>query len=87
MALGDTFSDNGDGTDLRELEHFQSAFEYGALTGEVDYGVDLWEFLSGVSEILVHGDKDLLGVPVEFLEVVTGEGVNHGGHARLRAAS
>ena len=74
VALRDTFSDDGDRFDLRELKNLLCARVDGTRRGKVDDDIDIGVLLDGLREGGVDGQQRLLRAPVELLDVVTAEG-------------
>ena len=84
VVLRDALRDDGDGSDLGELETLQSGVVSGPETGEADHDISLREGGHGVGHVLVDGHEHLLVSPVEVLLAVAGRhGVDHAGHAGL----
>lgn len=79
MPLRNTLGDQSDRLDLRELEGIEGAGVHTSGTGEVDEHVDLGVLSNGLLERSVDRKESLLGSPVELLDVVTTEWVDHGG--------
>lgn len=77
MALRDTLSDESNGLDLLVLQALQSTRVNGSRAGEVDDDVDVRVLRDGLLQAGVDGEESLLGTPVEFLDVVATEGVDH----------
>lgn len=87
MSLGDTFGDQSDGLDLGESENVEGRRVDGSTRGEVDDDVGIGVLLDGILDRGVDGEKSLLGTPVELLDVVTAEWVDHGGDGWSLAAA
>jgi hypothetical protein len=64
-------------TDLRVLESIESRRVDGSLRREVDEDVGVGVLLGGLGEGGVDGEEGLLCAPVELLDVVSAEGVDH----------
>ena len=52
----------------------------GSGRGEVDADIGIGALLYGIGHRGEDGEKSFLGSPVELLNVVTSEGVNHGSY-------
>jgi hypothetical protein len=68
MAFGDTLGDDGNSTELRELESLERRLEDGAGRGKVDEHVGFRVLLGGFVDRLVDGKEDFLDTPVELLD-------------------
>lgn len=79
MALRNTLSNKRERLDLRELQALQGARIHTARAGKVDHDIDIGVLRARLLEAGVHGQQRLLRSPVEFLDVVPAEGVDHGG--------
>jgi hypothetical protein len=64
-------------TDLRVLESIESRRVDGSLRREVDEDVGVGVLFGGLGEGGVDGEEGLLCAPVELLDVVSAEGVDH----------
>lgn len=82
MTFGDTLGDEGDGLDLRELEGLEGRLVDGAGRGKVDNNVGIGALLDSLGHRGEDGEESFLGSPVELLDVVSSEGVDHGGDRR-----
>jgi len=80
VTFGDTFSDESDSLDLREFESFESRLVNGSGRGEVDADVGIRALLYGIGHRGEDGEEGFLSSPVELLNVVTSEGVDHGSY-------
>jgi hypothetical protein len=78
VALGHTLSNQGKSLDLGELEALKSARVHTTRAGKVDNNVDIGVLGDGLLERGVDGQEGLFGSPVELLDVVATEGVDHG---------
>lgn len=79
VSLRNTFGNESKALDLREFEDLESARVHATGAGEVDDDVDVTVLLHGLLDCGVHGEERLACAPVELLDVMTAEGVNHGG--------
>lgn len=82
VALRDALGNEGDGLDLRELERLERRLVDRARRRKVDDDVGVGALGDGLLHRLEHGEERLLGAPVELLDVVPAEGVDHGGDRR-----
>lgn len=82
VTLGHTLSDDTDRLDLRVTEDVERGGVHGSRRTEVDNDIDVWVFLNSLADGGVDWEKSLLGAPVELLDVVSTEGVNHGSDGR-----
>ena len=78
MPLGNTLGDEGDGLDLREPQDVQGRSVDRSAGRKVDDDVGVLVLLDGLFDRGVDGQEGLLGTPVELLNVVSSEGVDHG---------
>ena len=79
MALRDTLSDQSKSLDLGELEALKRARVHTARAGEVDNNINIGVLGDSLLEGRVDGKEGHLSSPVELLDVVSTEGVDHGG--------
>lgn len=79
VSLGDTFGNDTDSLDLGEGQDVEGRGVNGSGRREVDDNVDVRVLFDGLGDGRVDREKGLLGTPVEFLNVVTTEGVDHSG--------
>jgi hypothetical protein len=77
MSLGHTLGDESETLDLREAKHIQGRGVDRAGGGKIDDTVDLGVLLHGFLDRGVDGKESLFGAPVEFLDVVAAEGIDH----------
>jgi len=80
VTFRDTLSDKSDSLNLREFKSFESRLVNGSGRGEVDADVGIRALLYGIGHRGEDGEEGFLGSPVELLNVVTSEGVDHGGY-------
>jgi hypothetical protein len=66
--------------DLRELQALQRAGVDATRAGKVDDNIDIRVLRHSLLQAGVNGEKSLFRSPVELLDVVATEGVNHGGN-------
>ena len=86
VTLGNTLSDQSNGTNAaglgrvvgKLLQDLHGRAEDGTGRSEVDDDINVGVLANSLSDGGVHGQEGLLGSPVEFLDVVSTEGVNHG---------
>lgn len=78
VTFRDTLSDESNSFNLRELEALEGARVHTTAGSEVDDNIDLRVFGSSLLDAGVDGKESFLGTPVELLDVVTAEGVDHG---------
>src|SRR5258708_32170118 len=79
MALWNTLRNNGNGLDLGVGENFECTRIDRARRGEVDHNINVGMLLHSLIHGRIHGKEGLLGTPVELLNVVTTERMNHSG--------
>lgn len=77
MSLGNTLGDDTDGLDLRVGKNVEGGSVDGSGRREVDDDIDIGVLLDGLTDRSVDREQSLLGAPVELLDVVTAEGVDH----------
>ena len=82
MALRNTLSDESNGLDLLMLQALKSTRVDGSRAGKVDDDIDIRVLGHGLLQAGVDGEEGLLGTPVELLDVVATEGIDHGGDGR-----
>lgn len=82
VPLRNTLSNDTDGLDLREREDLEGRSVDGSRRSEVDNDVNVRVLLDSLTDGSVDGKESFLGTPVEFLNVVTTEGVNHSSDRR-----
>jgi hypothetical protein len=82
MTLGNTLSDESNGLDLRVLKALEGARVYTTAGSKVDDNIDVRVLGSSILDAGVDRKESLLGSPIELLDVVTTEGVNHGSDGR-----
>lgn len=87
MTLGNTFGDEGEGLDLREFKALEGARVDTSGAGKVDNDINFRVLGASLLEGGVNREKSLLGSPVELLDVVSAEGVDHGGDGGCRASA
>jgi len=87
MSLRHTLGDESEAFDLREAEDIQGRGVDRARGGKIDDTVDLGVLLHGVLDRSVDGKESLIGAPVEFLDVVAAEGIDHRRDGRILTAA
>lgn len=81
VALRNTLRNERDRLELREPQTVKSRRIDRARRGKVHYDVHFGVLLHGLLGARVYGEKRLLRSPVELLDVMTAEGVDHSSHA------
>jgi hypothetical protein len=79
-ALKDTLSDESDNFDLLMLQALEGTRVDRSRAGEVEDDVDIRVLGNGLLQAGVDEEESLLGSPVEFMDVMVTEGVDHGGN-------
>ncbi len=79
VALRDTLSNQSERLDLGELEALKRARVHTTRAGEVDDNINIGVLGDSLLEGRVDREEGLLGSPVELLDVVSTEGVDHRG--------
>ena len=87
VSLRDTLSNYTDRLDLGIGEDVESSGVDRSGRSKVDNNVDVRVLLDRLSDRGVHRQEGLLGAPVELLDVVATEGVDHGSDRRGFAAA
>ena len=87
VAFRHTLCDDGDALDLGEREDLEGARVDAAGRGKVDDNVGVGVLLNGLLYAGVNRKESLLSSPVELLDVVAAEGVNHRSDGRRLAAT
>lgn len=82
VPLRNTLGNDTDGLDLREREDLEGRSVDGSGRCEVDNDVNVRVLLDGLTDGSVDGKESFLGTPVELLNVVATEGVDHSGDGR-----
>lgn len=82
VPLRNTLGNDTDGLDLREREDFEGRGVDGSRGSEVDNDINVGVLLDGLTDGGVDGKESFLGTPVELLNVVTTEGVDHSSDGR-----
>lgn len=77
MPLGDSLSDERDRLDRGELEALERTGVDGPRRRKVDDDISVGALLDRVRHRSVNGEERLLGTPVELLNVVSSERVDH----------
>lgn len=70
-SLGDTLSNDGNGTDLGALHQLHGGAVDGTGRGEVDNGVNVRVLGHGLGDVLVDGEESLAGTPVPIIVSVS----------------
>ena len=78
MSFGNALSDQGNAPDLGVLEDLQGRGVDAPGTGKVDDNVNIWVFRDGLIDRGVDREQSLLGTPIELLNMVSAEWVDHG---------
>lgn len=88
MSLWHTLSDGSDRLDLlSEVHNVQRAAVHTARAGEVHNDIGIRVFLDGLFDAGVNRQKGLLHSPVNFLDMVATEGVDHSSDGRCLATT
>eukprot|EP00967_Tisochrysis_lutea_P104421 scaffold158482_cov35-Tisochrysis_lutea.AAC.3 len=77
LVLRHALSDDGDGTDAREIERLHNGSVHGSLGSEVDHRICLRVCGDSRGHIVVDRQKHLRCAPVELLDGVSAKGVDH----------
>jgi hypothetical protein len=89
VSLRDTLSDESNALDLVAVaeQDLHGASQNTATGSEVDNNVDVGVLGDSLGDAGVDGEEGLLGSPVELLDVVSTEGVDHSSNRRRRASA
>lgn len=78
MPFWNALSDQGNAPDLGVLEDLQGGRVNAPGTGKVDNNVNIRVFRDGLIDRGVDREQSLLGTPIELLNMVSAEWVDHG---------
>ena len=82
MTLGNTFSNESKSFDLREFQALKSARVYTTRAGKVHNDINVRVLVNSLLEAGVDREESFLGSPVELLDVMTTERIDHGSDGR-----
>src|ERR1700733_1686473 len=82
VALRYTLRNQSNGFDLRILEDVKGARVHRPRTSEINNDIDIGMLAYGLLNARVHWEESLLRTPVELLDMVPTEGIDHSRYGR-----